>query len=197
MRIQQEAHDNRSPHKSERPKLRRMIQGNPEDAPRQSPNWNNTPLGEIRTIVEGFTGSGPTSSNRKAHARRARYKEPNYTTQRILVDNGSLTDVLSWDAFTKMGIDPSQLRPSPIPLKGFSRDAIPHVGMITLPMSARKGPYTATTMTNLLVIKAPSSYNVIPRHPTLNHLKAIISTYHLKMKFLIEAGVGQVHSEQL
>ncbi|KAG6682446.1 hypothetical protein I3842_13G141900 [Carya illinoinensis] len=104
----------------------------------------------------------------------------NYTTKRILVDNESLTDVLSWDAFTKMGIDPSQLRPSPTLLKGFSSDAIPHVGVITLPMSVRKGPYTTTTMTEFLVIKGPSSYNAILGHPTLNHLKAITSTYHLK-----------------
>lgn len=29
----------------------------------------------------------------------------NYTTQKILVDNGSSTNILLWDAFTKMGID--------------------------------------------------------------------------------------------
>ncbi|XP_042954683.1 uncharacterized protein LOC122291102 [Carya illinoinensis] len=121
----------------------------------------------------------------------------NYTTLRILVDNGSSTDVLNWDAFTKLGFDPSQLRPSPTLLKGLSRDAIPHVGTITLPMFIGKGPYTTTTMIDSMVIKAPSSYNAILGHPTLNHLKAITSTYHQKIKFLIEEGVGQVHGEQL
>ncbi|XP_035542090.1 uncharacterized protein LOC118344798 [Juglans regia] len=51
-------------------------------------------------------------------------------------------------------------------------------------------------MTDFLVIKAPSSYNIILGHSTLNNLRAIISTYHLKIKFPTEAGVRGVRGEQ-
>lgn len=29
----------------------------------------------------------------------------NFTTKKIIIDNGSLIDILFWEAFTKMGID--------------------------------------------------------------------------------------------
>ncbi|KAF5445094.1 hypothetical protein F2P56_034172 [Juglans regia] len=59
----------------------------------------------------------------------------NYTTRRILIDNGSSADILFWEAFIKMGIDVGKLRPSSTPLKGFSEDTIQPIGAITLPDS--------------------------------------------------------------
>lgn len=40
-------------------------------------------------------------------------------------------------------------------------------------------------------------YNAIIRCPTPNNLKLVISTYHLKMKFPKENGVGVVRGEQV
>ncbi|XP_042958056.1 uncharacterized protein LOC122293571 [Carya illinoinensis] len=120
----------------------------------------------------------------------------NYTNRRVLVDNGSSIDIMFWEAFVKMGIDVSKLRVSPTPLKGFSGDTIQPVGAITLPVIAGMGTRTATTMTDFLVVKAPSSYNAILGRPTLNHLRAVTSTYHLKMKFLTDGGVGEARGEQ-
>ncbi|XP_042944821.1 uncharacterized protein LOC122278703 [Carya illinoinensis] len=120
----------------------------------------------------------------------------NYTTRRVLVDNGSSADILFWEAFIKMGIDVGRLRLSLTPLKGFSGDTIQPVGAITLPVTAGTGAQTATTMTDFLVVKALSSYNAILGRPTLNHLKAVTSTYHLKMKFPIDGGVGETRGEQ-
>lgn len=120
----------------------------------------------------------------------------NYTTRRILVDNGSSTDVLFWETFVKMGIDEAKLRPSPIPLKGISGDLIQPVGAITLPVTIGRGAHTTTTMTDFLVVKAPFSYNAILGRPTLNNLKAVTSTYHFKMKFQTECKVGEAQNEQ-
>lgn len=55
-----------------------------------------------------------------------------------------------------------------MPLKGFSGDIVQLVGTITL---------------SVLVVKAPSSYNVRLGRPTLNNLRAVTLTYHLNMKF--------------
>lgn len=119
----------------------------------------------------------------------------NYTTQRILIDNGSLADILFWEAYEKMGIGPGQLRPAPMTLKGFSSKTVQPVGSFTLPVTVGSSPSTTTTMTDFLVVRTRSTYNAIIGHPTLNAIKAITSTYHLKVKFPTEAGIGEVCGE--
>lgn len=52
-------------------------------------------------------------------------------------------------------------------------------------------------MEDFLVVKTHLSYNAIIGRPTLNALKIITSMYHLKMKFSIEASVGEVSNEQV
>lgn len=84
-----------------------------------------------------------------------------------------------------------------MPLKDYSGETIQYVSINVLPLSAGIGPRTTTTMTNVLVIKAHFSYNGINGRLTLNNLKAVTSTYHLKMKFSKEAGVGEVHGEHV
>lgn len=52
-------------------------------------------------------------------------------------------------------------------------------------------------MVDFLVVKAHSSYNAIIRQPTLNNLKPVTSTYHLKMNFLIKDVIRVVRGEQV
>ncbi|KAF5468643.1 hypothetical protein F2P56_012783 [Juglans regia] len=135
----------------------------------QTPPNQGPPLGEIQTIAERFARGGPTSSGRKVHARRENGKTPvisfgnadeeeilqphedtlvatllvaNFTLQRILVDNSSSTDIVFWDAFCRMGIDPARLRPTPIPLRGFTGNVIQPMGVITLPILMGEHPPT-------------------------------------------------------
>lgn len=124
----------------------------------------------------------------------------NFTTRRILINNESLADILFWDAFSKMGIDEEQLKPAPTTLKGFTGDAVQPMGSITLPISVGTDLYVATVMTEFLVVRTRSAYNAIIGRPTLNALKAITSSYHLKIKFPTgevrgPRGIGEVRSE--
>ncbi|KAG6703160.1 hypothetical protein I3842_07G071200 [Carya illinoinensis] len=116
----------------------------------------------------------------------------NFTTRRVLIDNGSLANILFWKAFVRLGINLNRLRLAPMPLKGFIRDIVQPMGAITISLLARKAPRTSATMADFLVVKAFSSYNAILGCSTLNSLRVVTSTYHLKMKFPKNLGVGEV-----
>ena len=48
-----------------------------------------------------------------------------------------------------------------------------------------------------LVVDCSSLYNAILGRPTLNSWKAVTSTYHLMIKFLIEYGLGELRGDQM
>lgn len=96
-----------------------------------------------------------------------------------------------------MGIRLNRLRPSPTRLKGFSSEAIKPAGSITLLVTMGQGDNMVRTMTDFFITKAQSSYNAILGRPSLNNLKVVTSTYHLKMNFPTKVDVGEVRGEQI
>ena len=57
-----------------------------------------------------------------------------YTTRRVLVDNGSSADILYYPTFQQMRLGRDQLRPVNSPLVGFRGMKVRPVSTITLPM---------------------------------------------------------------
>ena len=57
-----------------------------------------------------------------------------YTTKRVLVDNGSSADILYYPAFQQMRLGRDQLHPVCSPLIGFRGMKVQPVGTITLPV---------------------------------------------------------------
>ena len=57
-----------------------------------------------------------------------------YTTRRVLVDNGSSTDILYYLGFQQMRLRRDQLRPINSPLVGFGELKVQPVGIVTLPV---------------------------------------------------------------
>lgn len=88
-----------------------------------------------------------------------------------------------------MGIDLARHWPTPMPLKGFSGDIVRPVGTITLFVLAGKAPYTASTMADFIVVKAPSSYNAI--------LEGSDVDLSPKMKFSTPQGLGEIWGKQV
>ena len=76
----------------------------------------------------------------------------NNNVHRILVDNGSSVGILYYQAFQKMGLKNSDLRPSPNPIYGFTGDSVTPIGVITLPMTMGEYPRESFVMANFLVI---------------------------------------------
>ena len=57
-----------------------------------------------------------------------------YTTRRVLIDNGSSADILYYPAFQQIRLGRDQLRPVCSPLIGFGGMKVQPVGTITLPV---------------------------------------------------------------
>ena len=120
-----------------------------------------------------------------------------YMTRRVLVDNGSSTDILYYPAFQQMRLRQCQLRPVNSPLVGFGGMKMQPVDTITLPVVAGAYQQQITKEVNFLVVDCSSSYNAIIERPTLNNWKVVTSIYHLSVKFPTGYRVGQVQEDQL
>ena len=85
----------------------------------------------------------------------------NYDVKRIMVDNGSSTDVLYYDTFLKVSLSTAQLQPISFSLVEFIGTSVPVEGTITLPVTTDIEPHQRTLRLTFLVVKVPSAYNAI------------------------------------
>ena len=72
-----------------------------------------------------------------------------YTTRRVLVDNGSSVDILYYPTFQQMRLGRDQLRPVCSPLIGFGGMKVQPIGTITLPVVVGSYPQQITKEVNL------------------------------------------------
>ncbi|KAK3040693.1 hypothetical protein RJ639_028389 [Escallonia herrerae] len=121
----------------------------------------------------------------------------NFDVKRILVDNGSSAEVLFYEAFQRMNIPSDRLRKIDMPLYGFSNHPVVCEGIIALPVTVGAPSNQAKLMLDFVVVRVPSAYNAILGRTSLNQLRAVVSTYHMKMKFPTENGVGEVKGDQV
>ena len=120
-----------------------------------------------------------------------------YNVHRMLVDNGSSTDILYYPALQQMGIDRARLIPTNAPLVGFGGIRVLPLGAITLSMMVGDYPQQITKDVTFLVVDCSSAYNGILGRPTLNSWKAATSTHHLMIKFPREYGIGELRGDQV
>ena len=115
-----------------------------------------------------------------------------FNTKRVLIDNGSSTDIIYLSTFQQLKVDSKRLHPFKSPIVSFSGDKVYPRGIITLMVTASSYPLQVTNKHNFLVVDSPMSYNVIIGRPTLNRWKAATSKYCLKVKFPTEQGVREI-----
>ena len=120
-----------------------------------------------------------------------------YSTRRVLVDNGSSANILYYPAFQQMNFGRELLRLVHSPLVGFGGMKVQPIGTISLHVVVGAYPQQVIRNVNFLVVNCSSSYNAIIGRPTLNSWKAVTSTYLLSVEFPTEYGVGEVQGDQL
>ncbi|XP_022856591.1 uncharacterized protein LOC111377693, partial [Olea europaea var. sylvestris] len=114
----------------------------------------------------------------------------NFEVKRILVDNGSAANILSQEAFAKMGLSPKQLKAVKTPLQGFGGRVIIPEGIIELSLTLGSSNTQVTEITPFQVVNTPMAYNIILERPLLNKIQTIVSTFHLAMKVPTGHGIG-------
>ena len=96
-----------------------------------------------------------------------------------------------------MRIDKERLVPINAPLVGFRGTRVYPLGAVTLSVTVGDYPQQITKDVTFLVVDCSSTYNAILGRPTLNSWKAVVSTYHLMIKFPTDYGVGELCGNQV
>ncbi|KAK6145078.1 hypothetical protein DH2020_021898 [Rehmannia glutinosa] len=115
----------------------------------------------------------------------------NFEVARAMVDTRSSINILFYDAYLKMDLE-MDLKPVETALFGFGGGMVEPVGKVMLPISLGTYPLQKTRMVTFLVVDSYSAYNAIIGRPALNSFQAIVSTYHMKLKFVVGDKEGEV-----
>ncbi|KAK2371898.1 hypothetical protein QL285_073098 [Trifolium repens] len=123
----------------------------------------------------------------------------NCDVKRVLIDSGSLADIMYWDAFKAMQLAGEQLQPYHGTLVGFTGDQAEVMGYITLLTTFGVKESAKTIKVRYLVVRTPyASYNIIIGRPAFNALGAAMSTLYLAIKYPLDnGGVGTIRGDQI
>ncbi|KAL0374023.1 UNVERIFIED_CONTAM: hypothetical protein Sradi_3318000 [Sesamum radiatum] len=119
----------------------------------------------------------------------------NYEVGRIFIDSGSSADIRFREAYDQMQLGDVSLEKVNTSLYGFAGEVVHPRGMVSFPLTMGRGTTRKTCLLKFLVMDVPSAYNVILGRRTLITFQAVISTYHMKIKFPTPGGVGEVQGD--
>jgi hypothetical protein len=115
---------------------------------------------------------------------------------RILVDNGSSADVLTWQRFVKMGFTKKNLHKSQYPLIGFGGKKIEALGKIELNLTFGEGNTQRTELITFGVVDIAYPYNAIFGCNSIIKFAVVINQAFLCMKIPTAGGVITILGNQ-
>ncbi|KAL0412078.1 UNVERIFIED_CONTAM: hypothetical protein Slati_3797500 [Sesamum latifolium] len=121
----------------------------------------------------------------------------NYEVGRIFIDSGALQAYVLEKHTIKCSQETSRWKKVNTSLYGFAGEVVHPRGMVSLPLTMGRGTTRKTCLLKFLVVDVPSANNVILGRPTLNIFQAVVSAYHMKIKFPTPGGVGEVQGDPL
>ncbi|CAA0829022.1 Unknown protein, partial [Striga hermonthica] len=71
------------------------------------------------------------------------------------------------------------------------------MGEVSLPVALGSGDLRKVRMVRFVVVGAESSYNIIMGRTSLNAFQAVVSTYHMMIKYPVGENVGEIAGDQL
>jgi hypothetical protein len=116
--------------------------------------------------------------------------------RKILVDNGSLADILFLKTFEKMNLSQHMLHPLEYPLLGFGGKPIKLVGKIPLPVSFGDLDNAITETLTFDVVNMYHPYLAIFGRGFMNKFDAMVRQEFLCMKIPVPKGVITVFGDQ-
>ncbi|XP_057746916.1 uncharacterized protein LOC130966163 [Arachis stenosperma] len=108
--------------------------------------------------------------------------------RRILVDTGADSNILFRGAFDKLRLRNENLQTYRNGVTGLGDNFLKLDGSITLPLTIGTGDQRKTILSEFVVLKDSTAYNVILGRKTINDFSAIIFTKYLLMKFIADDG---------
>ena len=115
-----------------------------------------------------------------------------YDVRRVLVDQGSGTEIMYPDLYKGLNLKPKDLEKYNSPLMGFDRRMVIPRGMIRLPMQAGD----EEVQVNFIIVEAYSPYTAILARPWLHAMGAMSLPLYLKVKYPTRGRVGELVGSQ-
>ena len=106
----------------------------------------------------------------------------NNYVHRMLVDNGSVIDILYLDTYKRMRFNKRDSSPTTTPLYGFTGDHVIPKSTIKLVVTVGEHLRVSIVVIDFLVVNCPLVFIGVLGRPLLKTLKAVTSIYHLTMK---------------
>ncbi|XP_072060454.1 uncharacterized protein [Arachis hypogaea] len=156
---------------------------------------NPTPVQDVPELTFGHAALNATYTN---------YDDPvvisiqlaDLIVKKVLLDLGSSADILFFSTFQKMKLSTNILHQYSGELVGFSGERVPVMGSVWLQTTLGEHPLSKTQDIQYLVVDCFSPYNAILGRPFLNKFTAIVSTFHLCVKFPVQDNIiATIHSD--
>ncbi|CAA0828788.1 Unknown protein, partial [Striga hermonthica] len=121
-----------------------------------------------------------------------------FDVKRVFIDTGSSVDVMFYDCFVQINKELNvELKPVATALYGFNGGEVMPMGEVSLPVALGSGELRKVRMVRFVVVGAESSYNIIMGWTSLNAFQAVVSTYHMTIKYPVGENVGEIAGDQL
>ena len=115
-----------------------------------------------------------------------------YDVKRVMVDQGSVVEIMYPDLYKALNLKPGDLTPYSSPLVSFEGKIIITKGQIRLPVQTG----SEVVEVDFIVVDAYSPYTEIVAKPWLHTLGAVSSTLHQKVKYPFEGQIKEILGDQ-